>query len=143
IALAGDEARGTVVVAVAQPNGARLATALGQARISDVAQLDPALRAAMRALGGWEAGRARLGDALRERGLAGPAELGLRLAFGRLYELMGEPAHARMQYAVPAFVDWTGAAARRARELPPPQTLRVDAERAVHPSARGPLREAL
>src|SRR5262249_24086150 len=45
--------------------------------------------------------------------------------------------------SVPAFVDWTGPAARRLRELPAPEPLRIADERLVHPRARGTLRDAM
>jgi Tfp pilus assembly protein PilF len=154
IALGGDEARGTVIVAVARPTAARLAELLGLAKLQQVTQLDPTLRAAARALG--NGGRAALIVALEDLlGIGGRLALGARLALGRLHDMesagkRGDEARARVHYAVHAFVDPAGLAAERLRELPPPSPLilgegpgAIDAAELVHPSARGSLRDAL
>jgi tetratricopeptide (TPR) repeat protein len=143
ICLGGDEARGTVIVAVSGPPGYRVAEALSLARVRDVAQLDTAIRASTRALGGGEPGHKALLSALREQVLARPADLGARQALGRLYDLNGDVTRARLQYAVLTFVDPLGPAGTRLRELPPAQPLHMSPEELIHPTARGPLRDAL
>jgi tetratricopeptide (TPR) repeat protein len=143
LALAGDEARGTIVVALAQPSAERLAEALAAARVTDLGALDAALKASTRALGGGEAGRRALIDALRAQLRLSPDDLGARLALARLYDVGGESRHAQLHYAVPAFVDAGGRAAARLRELGAPLSLPLSEEQLVHPSARGPLRDAL
>jgi hypothetical protein len=154
LALGGDEARGTVVVAVARPAAARLAELVAAARVSSLAQLDPALRAAARALAA--SGRAELMTAL-EALLLEPARRvaqGARVALGRLHDTAAAAAtdasarrldfgRARVHYAVAAFVEPTGLAAARLRELGPPEPFTLVEEQAVHPAARGHLREAL
>jgi tetratricopeptide (TPR) repeat protein len=143
IALGGDEARGTVVVAVAQPSAARLAEALAAAKIREMAELDAGLRVSMRALGGGDAGRVALVEALREALRDYPEDLGARLALARIHDQMSDLYKARVHYGVLAFVDGNGLGAHRLKELGPPTPLTVDAAELVHPSARGPLREAL
>jgi tetratricopeptide (TPR) repeat protein len=143
IALGGDEARGTVVAAVAQPTAARLADALSGAHIREMAELDAGLRVATRALGGGENGRAALTDALKAELAECPDDLGSRLALARLHDTGGEFLRARMHYAVLCFVDPQGQGQHRLRELGPPSPLAVDDEERVHPRARGSLRDAL
>ncbi|HEY7954123.1 MAG TPA: tetratricopeptide repeat protein, partial [Polyangia bacterium] len=122
LALGGDEARGTVVVAVAAPAPDRLAEALAQAKVGELAQLDVALRVALRALGGGASGRSTLAEALRARIIDRPGDLGARLALGRLRDTGGEVERARAQYGVLTFIDPLGPAGTRLRELgaPPP-----------------------
>ncbi|HEX6835979.1 MAG TPA: tetratricopeptide repeat protein, partial [Polyangia bacterium] len=143
LALGGDEARGTVVVAVAKPTAARLAELLARARLLQLPQLDPALRASARALGAD--GRATLQAALEAlcADPLAPAANGARLALGRLHDAAGDTARARVHYAIGAFVDPTGLAAARYKELGPPEPWSVVPEQLVHPRAIGPLREAL
>lgn len=145
LALGGDEARGTVVVAVAKPSAARLAELLAHARLLQLSQLDPALRASARALG--VDGRASLQQALEALCtgplMASPAAAGARLALGRLHDAAGDTARARVHYAIGAFVDPTGLAAARYKELGAPEPWSVVPEQLVHPSAIGPLRDAL
>ncbi len=143
LALGGDEARGTVVVAVSKPTAARLAELLAQARLLQLPQIDAALRASARALG--LDGRATLQAALEAlcADPLAPAARGARLALGRLHDAAGDTARARVHYAVGTFIDPTGLAAARWKELGPPEPWSVDAESLVHPSARGPLRDAL
>jgi tetratricopeptide (TPR) repeat protein len=143
ICLGGDEARGTVIVAVSGPPPYRVGEALSLAKVRDVAQLDTAIRACTRALGGGDHGRQALLNALTEQVAARPSDLGARQALGRLHDLGGDVSRARMQYGVITFVDPLGPAGTRLRELPPAQPLRVSTEELVHPSARGPLRDAL
>ena len=143
IALGGDEARGTVVVAVAQPTPTRLAEALSAAKIREMAELDAGLRVASRALGGGDSGRAALADAFKEQLRQCPNDLGARLSVARLSDQAGEQRRARMHYGVLAFVDPYGLGAHRLRELGPPVALSVDREELVHPTARGSLRDAL
>jgi tetratricopeptide (TPR) repeat protein len=143
LALSGDEARGTVVVAVARPTAARLAELLATARVSSLTQLDPALRAATRALG--TAGRSELAAALEAMLLepAAQSAQGARLALARLHEAANQLARARVYYALAAFVEPASLGAARLRELGPPEPLSLSPEQLIHPSARGPLREAL
>ncbi len=143
IALGGDEARGTVVVAVAQPANSRVAESLADAKVRELRGLDPALRAATRALGGAEIGRQGLIGALRVLLQEKPAHLGARQALGRLYDTTGDLLRARTQYAVLTFVDPLGPAGTRLREMGPPNPLTVEPSQLVHPSARGQLRDAL
>src|SRR5262249_51783889 len=91
IALGSDEARGTVVVAVAPPPPSSLAEAISLARVWLV-QLDGALRVAARALGGGDVGRATLTRALEERLARNAGDLGARRALARLCDLAGEDA---------------------------------------------------
>jgi hypothetical protein len=76
------------------------------------------------------------------------------VALGRLHDTAAAAAsdaaarrvdfgRARVHYAVAAFVEPTGLAAARLRELGPPEPFALTEEQAVHPSARGHLREAL
>jgi tetratricopeptide (TPR) repeat protein len=143
LALGGDEARGTILVALAKPTASRLAELLGLAKLSSLTQLDPALRAAARALG--PAGRADLQAALELRLSDVPARAagGTRLALARLHDAAGDTARARVHYAVAAFVEPTGLGAARLRELGPPEPFALGEDDAAHPSARGPLRDAL
>lgn len=143
IALGGDEARGTVVVAVAQPSAARVAEALSAAKVRELEQLDPAIRAAARALGGAEVGREALKAALRERVVEQPEELGARRALGRLYDLSGDARRARLHYGVLAFVDPLEVAGTRLRAMGTAEPIDVPEELLVNPGARGPLRDAL
>jgi tetratricopeptide (TPR) repeat protein len=143
MALGGDEARGTVLVAVSAPTPARLAETMAAARVPELPRLDPGLRAAMRALGGGDTGRTllahALGNLIRER----PRDLGARLALGRLYDISGDVVRARLQYGVLTFVDPLAPAGTRLRELGAPTPLMIPPEQLVHPSALGPLRDAL
>jgi tetratricopeptide (TPR) repeat protein len=143
IALGGDEARGTVIVAVSGPPGYRVAEALSLAKVRDVAQLDPAIRASARALGGGDTGRNALLLALRDRIADKPSDLGTRQALARLYDLSGDVARARLQYGVLTFVDPLGPAGTRLRELEAPAPLPLSPDDLVHPSACGSLRDAL
>src|SRR6185312_7322168 len=72
-----------------------------------------------------------------------PAANGARLALGRLHDAAGDGARARVHYAIGTFLDPTGLAAARWKELGPPEPWSIDPEALVHPSARGPLRDAL
>ncbi|HEX9105084.1 MAG TPA: hypothetical protein VF997_22890, partial [Polyangia bacterium] len=117
-----------------------------QARLLQLPQLDPALRASARALG--VDGRATLQAALEalcagSSATASPAAAGARLALGRLHDAAGDSARARVHYAIGAFVDPAGLAAARYRELGTPEPWSVLPEQLVHPSAIGPLRDAL
>ena len=145
LALGGDEARGTVVVAVAKPTAARLAELLAGARLLQLPQIDAALRASARALG--PEGRATLQAALETlcagQSMLAPLAAGARLALGRLHDAAGDTTRARVHYAVAAFVDPTGLAAARYKEVGPPDPWSVAPEELVHPTARGPLRDAL
>jgi tetratricopeptide (TPR) repeat protein len=141
IALGGDEARGTVIVAVAQPTADALAGALSRAKVQRITDLDPALKAAARALGGGEIGKLALSDALAA---IVASTVSARLPLGRLHDLAGHPEYARQQLAVLAFVDPGGVAASRLSELGPPRPFDgVDPALAIHPGAHGPLRDAL
>jgi hypothetical protein len=143
IALGGDEARGTVVVAVAQPTPARLAQALAAAKIREMAELDAGLRVATRALGGGDLGRGQMVESLQHELRQCPDDLGARMAMARLYDQAGDERRARVHYGVLAFVEPNGLAGHRLRELGPSAPLEVDAEERAHPSARGSLRDAL
>jgi len=147
LALGGDEARGTVVVAVAQPSPERLVEALVLARPirrrGDVATLDPALRAAKRALGGGETGRVALREALWTALSEKPNDLNLRLCIARIYDLANDVARARLHYGVLSYVDPQSPAAMRLRELGPATPLPIPDAARIHPSAAGPLRDAL
>jgi Tfp pilus assembly protein PilF len=143
LALGGDEARGTVVVAVARPTAARLAELLAAARLLSLGQIDPALRASARALG--PEGRGTLQDAL-ESLLADPTSAlaaGARLALARLHDAAGDTARARVHYAVGSFIEPASLAAIRLRELGPPEPLTLAPEQLVHPTAIGPLHDAM
>jgi len=151
-ALGGDEARGTVVLAVASPGAARLSEALSVAatarygRGRDVAELDPAVRAATRALGGADVGRALLLDAARALLIERPGDIGLRLVVARLWELAGyadAAARARLHYGVLTWLDPASPAAERLRALGPAQPIDASDDKRVHPQARGLLRDAL
>jgi tetratricopeptide (TPR) repeat protein len=145
IALDGDEARGTVIVAVARAGATRLAELLALAKPKELSQLDPALRAAARSLG--NSGRLTLSTELEGLlGHGGRLALGARLALARQHDLegaskRGDEARARVHYAVHAFVDPSGLGAERLRELPPLAPL--EQAEVAHPSARGSLRDAL
>ncbi|MGZ3427522.1 MAG: tetratricopeptide repeat protein, partial [Polyangia bacterium] len=145
LALGGDEARGTVLVAVSKPTAARLAELLAAARLGSLAQLDPALRASARALGAE--GRAKLQEALESlctgQSMATASAAGARLALGRLHDAAGDTARARVHYAVAAFVEPAGLAAARLRELGPAEPWSVAPDELVHPRALGTLRDAL
>ncbi len=143
LALGGDEARGTVVVAVAKPTAARLAELLAEARLLTLPQLDPALRASARALGAD--GRATLQAALEVLCAepTAPVAAGARLALGRLHDAAGDTARARVHYAIGSFIEPTGLAAARWKDLGPPEPWSVAREELVHPRAIGPLRDAL
>ncbi len=149
LALSGDEARGTVLVAVAQPTAEALVDALSDGPYDAPGQLDPVLRLATRALGGGDGGRQALTLALRERLLGDPTHQAARRALGRLHELMGETAQARLHYGVLAFIDESSATARHLDAMAPTGPLAgplagpKSAHDVVHPSARGSLREAL
>jgi tetratricopeptide (TPR) repeat protein len=143
LALGGDEARGTVVVAVAQPTPQRLAGALSAARIREMAEVDAGLRVATRALGGGDGGRNMMMEALREELRKAPQDLGARLVMARLCDQAGYERHARVHYGVLAFVKPNGLGANRLRELGPASPLQADPEEYAHPSARGSLRDAL
>ncbi len=143
IALGGDEARGTVVVAVAQPTATRLAEALAAAKIREMAELDAGLRVSTRALGGGDSGRNALIESLKSELRDCPDDLGARLALARVYDQAGQALKARVHYGVLAFVDANGLGAQRLRELGPATPIAVDADERVHPSARGSLRDAL
>jgi tetratricopeptide (TPR) repeat protein len=153
IALSGDEARGTVVMAVAQPTAARLAEALASVRLSELGVVDVALRAAVRACahtpemgGAGDAKRLALLEALRARVVARADDMGARLALARLYDGANDLPRARLHYGVLTFVDPLGAAGTRLRQLGPCAPLPLSAElrpAQVHWSAQGPLRDAL
>ena len=143
LALGGDEARGTVVVAVARPTAPRLAELLASARLLSLPQVDPALRASARALG--PEGRAQLQAALElliDDATTATAA-GARLALGRLHDAAGDTARARVHYSVGAFLEPAGLAAARLRELGPAEPFSVAPEALAHPRALGPLRDAL
>jgi hypothetical protein len=142
-ALDGDEARGTIVVALAKPTAARLAELLGLCKLNALTQLDPALRAAARALG--PTGRADLQAAL-EACLVDPtarAANGTRLGLARLHDAAGDLDRARVHYSIAAFVEPSGLAATRLRELGAPEPFALSVDDAVHPAAIGALRDAL
>jgi tetratricopeptide (TPR) repeat protein len=143
IALGGDEARGTVVVAVAQPTPERLASALSAAKIREMAELDAGLRVSSRALGGGDAGRGLLIEALQGELRQCPEDLGARLALARLYDQVNDERRARVHYGVLSFVEPNGLASSRLRELGPASPIPVSLEDLAHPSARGSLRDAL
>ncbi|MDB4970575.1 MAG: Tetratricopeptide 4 [Myxococcales bacterium] len=143
LALGGDEARGTVVVAVARPTAPRLAELLAAAKILSIGQIDPALRASARALG--PEGRGNLQIALETilGDPTGPLVAGARLALARLHDAAGDIARARVHYAVGTFVEPASLAAIRLRELGPPEPITLPPEAIVHPDAIGPLHDAM
>lgn len=142
-ALGGDEARGTVLVAAAQPTADQVAAVLARAHSSSLEALDAALRAGGRALGSGDDGRRALIGALERLLEAAPGKAVARLCLARLYEHVRLAGRAHLHYAVLAFVDRGSLAAARLSALPPPEPLRLDARELIHPSARGPLRDAL
>jgi hypothetical protein len=75
--------------------------------------------------------------------MVAPLTAGARLALGRLHDAAGDTTRARVHYAVAAFVDPTGLAAARWKELGAPDPWSIAPEELVHPTARGPLRDAL
>jgi hypothetical protein len=153
MALSGDESRGTVVMAVAQPTAHRLAEALATARMRELSEVDVALRAAVRAclqsveMGpSGDAKRMALIEALRRRVSEHADDLGARLMLARLYDGANDLERARLHYGVLTFIDPLGPAGTRLRELGPSSPLEPFleiSEAMVHPSAAGPLRDAL
>ncbi len=143
-ALDGDEARGTIVVALAKPTASRLAELLGLCKVTSLTQLDPALRAAARALGAG--GRADLQSALELHlgDATGRSAMGTRLALARLHDAAGDLDRARVHYSIAAFVEPTELAAARLRDLGPPEPFALSVDDAVYPAAAvGTLRDAL
>src|SRR5262249_6088693 len=142
-ALGGDEARGTVIIAAAQPSAAEVAQVLARARSSSLEAIDRAPRAAARVFGSRDDGPRGLTEALPPVVETAPASIQPRLALARLYEHTRLPVRAHLHYSVLAFIDPTSLAVGRLSVLPPPEPLRIDASSALHPSALGLLRDAL
>ena len=149
ISLRGDETRGAIVAANAQPTTAMIADSVAALPWPAPPSLEVALRTALRVAGGGTAAVERLVPELEAALARDPGQHTLRFALALLYEQAGRRLRARQQLELLLFLAPPSApgdapdleariAALANAPLPEPT-----AEQVVVKEARGPLRDAL
>ena len=142
LALRGDEARGTIIAALAQPSPAAIADAFGALSWPPPPRFDAALRTAERAAGGGAQARERLVPALEARAKQAGG-LCPRLALAMLLEQGGQLARARVHLELISFIAPTPSVDARIATLGVPSLPEPSIDQVVAPAARGPLRDVL
>ncbi|MEO6953152.1 MAG: hypothetical protein ABI321_15230 [Polyangia bacterium] len=149
ISLRGDEARGAIIAALAQPTPTMIADSIAALPWPAPASLEVALRTALRAAGGGNLARERLVPEVEAALAREPGQHTLRFALALLYEQVGRRLRARQQLELVSFLAPPSApgdapdldariVALANAPLPDPS-----AEQVVARGARGPLRDAL
>ena len=149
LSLRGDEARGAIVAALAQPTPAMIADTIAALPWPAPPSLEVALRTALRAVGGGAAARARVVPELEAALERAPGRHTLRYTLALLHEQGGRRLRARQQLELLSFLAppsapgetpdlYTLVAALASAPLPTPS-----ADQVVALAARGPLRDVL
>jgi tetratricopeptide (TPR) repeat protein len=141
LSLRGDEARGAIIAALAQPTPAQVANALALTPWPPAQTFEAALRTASRALGGSSAARDRLIPALEARVAEGAGALPARLALAMLAAQAGLSGRARIELEILSFIAPSPLVDAQLAALPPPALPEASIEQVVAVAARGPLRD--